>query len=396
VKYVFADSDRKADDDWGAGLSLGKPLNPSWNLEAELSGDWLDGEGGGPGDYDHIGLGVNALYFFNRSTAFSPYVLMGAGGLNTDVGDDDDWGFMANAGVGFLSRITDNLSFRADARYRWDDNAPDAREEDDFGDIIVTAGVSLALGPKAAPPPPPVKEPPKPIDSDGDGVTDDKDRCPGTPAGAKVDAKGCELDSDGDGVVDRLDQCPGTPAGAKVDAKGCELDSDGDGVVDRLDQCPGTPAGAKVDAKGCELDSDGDGVVDSLDKCPDTPPGTKVDSQGCPLPEVIVLKGVSFDYDSAVLRPDGLAALDDAAATLKRYPEIRVEIAGHTDSIASEEYNQDLSERRARSVMDYLVEHGIAAERLSAKGYGESQPVADNATEEGRASNRRVELHILK
>jgi outer membrane protein OmpA-like peptidoglycan-associated protein len=133
-----------------------------------------------------------------------------------------------------------------------------------------------------------------------------------------------------------------------------------------------------------------------MDKCPDTPAGTKVDSQGCPLPEVIVLKGVSFDYDSAVLRPDGLSVLDDAAATLKRYPEIRVEIAGHTDSIASEEYNQDLSERRAKSVLDYLVQQGIAVDRLSAKGYGESQPVADNATEEGRTSNRRVELHILK
>ena len=266
---------------------------------------------------------------------------------------------------------------------------------------------------------------PKVVDSDGDGVPDDKDRCPGTVKGAKVDAngceldgdkdgvvdrldkcpttppgrkvnaEGCELDSDGDGVVDALDKCPGTPAGAKVDANGCELDSDGDGVVDRLDQCPGTPAGRKVNAKGCDLDSDGDGVIDAMDQCPNTPAGDRVDGKGCSLPKVINLKGVNFDNDKDTLRPDALAILDEAAATLKRYPGMKVEVAGHTDNRSSDAHNLDLSQRRAKAVMDYFVGKGVEAGRLSAKGYGEAEPIADNGKADGRAQNRRVELRIL-
>jgi len=235
----------------------------------------------------------------------------------------------------------------------------------------------------------------KPLDSDGDGVSDELDRCPGTPQGARVDARGCELDNDGDGVVDALDKCPNTPAGARVNADGCELDSDGDGVVDRLDKCPNTPAGRRVDANGCELDSDGDGVVDALDKCPNTPAGDKVDNQGCSLLKTIVLKGVHFDFNTARLRADASAILDDAVANLKRYPALKVEVAGHTDSNGADAYNQRLSENRAKAVMDYFVGKGVDAARLSAKGYGESEPVADNATADGRAQNRRVELRIL-
>ncbi|MCU0841133.1 MAG: OmpA family protein [Thiobacillaceae bacterium] len=234
------------------------------------------------------------------------------------------------------------------------------------------------------------------LDSDGDGVVDRLDRCPDTPAGRKVDAQGCEPDSDGDGVVDALDKCPDTPRGAKVNAQGCELDSDGDGVVDRLDRCPGTPPGRKVDANGCELDSDGDGVVDGLDQCPDTPRGDKVDSKGCTLTSSIILKGVNFDFDADVIRDDAKPILDDAVATLKRYPALKVEVAGHTDSVNEEAYNQPLSERRAKAVMDYFVSQGIAAARLTAKGYGESSPIADNATADGRAQNRRVELRVLE
>jgi OOP family OmpA-OmpF porin len=232
-------------------------------------------------------------------------------------------------------------------------------------------------------------------DSDGDGVDDYKDRCPGTVAGAKVDAQGCELDADGDGVVDRLDACPGTPAGRKVDAQGCELDGDKDGIVDALDQCPSTPEGRKVDAQGCQLDGDKDGIVDALDQCPDTPAGDKVDNKGCTLLNTIVLKGVNFDNDLAVLHDDASAILDDAVAIFKRYPALKVEVAGHTDSSSSDTYNQQLSERRAKAVMEYFVGKGVAAEQLTAKGYGESQPVADNGTAEGRAQNRRVELRVL-
>lgn len=121
-----------------------------------------------------------------------------------------------------------------------------------------------------------------PIDTDGDGVYDGRDQCPNTPHGAKVDSVGCPIDSDGDGVADGIDQCPDTPAGAKVDAVGCPIDSDGDGVPDGIDRCPDTPRGATVDALGCPSDSDGDGVLDGLDRCPNTPPGTPVDAHGCP------------------------------------------------------------------------------------------------------------------
>ncbi|MEZ5459379.1 MAG: OmpA family protein [Steroidobacteraceae bacterium] len=238
--------------------------------------------------------------------------------------------------------------------------------------------------------------PRKVVDSDGDGVPDDMDRCPGTPAGTAVDANGCPLpgDADGDGVNDNLDRCPNTPAGARVDANGCELDADGDGVVDRLDQCPGTPAGAKVDAKGCELDSDNDGVVDSKDRCPDTPAGDRVDVNGCSFKEELKLPGVVFETNKAELVDSSTASLNDAVATLKRYPDIKVEVAGHTDSVGSDAYNRRLSQSRAETVLAYLKNAGVTNE-LTARGYGERQPIADNKTEEGRQANRRVVLRIL-
>lgn len=251
--------------------------------------------------------------------------------------------------------------------------------------------------PVAKPAPVPVSKPvPMPVDSDGDGVTDDKDRCPNTPKGAKVNMDGCELDGDGDGVVDRLDKCPTTPAGRKVDAMGCELDGDGDGVVDALDKCPTTPAGHKVNAMGCDLDSDGDGVIDRLDQCQGTPAGSKVDDRGCSLTELLILRGVNFDNDLSELRPDAQAILERAVANLKANPGVKVEIGGHTDSRNSDWYNLGLGERRAQVVMQYLISQGIDASRLTAKSYGESQPVADNETEEGRMENRRVELRIME
>ncbi len=200
-------------------------------------------------------------------------------------------------------------------------------------------------------------------------------------------------DADGDGVVDSKDQCPNTPAGAKVDAKGCELDSDGDGVVDSKDQCPGTPAGAKVNSKGCELDSDGDGVVDSKDDCPNTPAGATVNAKGCALG--IVLHDVQFKLNSGELTADSQATLDKVAASLKARSDITsVSVIGHTDSSGAAAYNQSLSEKRAKSVMDYLVSQGVDAGVLSSKGMGESSPIADNGTAEGRAQNRRVELKL--
>lgn len=229
-------------------------------------------------------------------------------------------------------------------------------------------------------------------DTDGDGVKDGSDDCPGTPPGAPVDENGCEFDDDGDGVVNSEDRCPDTPEGAEVDSRGCELDSDGDGVGNSRDECPGTPAGAAVDARGCELDGDGDGVVDSKDKCPNTPAGTPVNNEGCDLAAEHVLHGVRFEFDSARLTSESTSVLNDALEILKRNSDLQVEIAGHTDSSGPDSYNQGLSERRAKAVYDYLVDKGANASNLSYKGYGESSPVADNATREGRSENRRVEF----
>ncbi len=232
------------------------------------------------------------------------------------------------------------------------------------------------------------------IDADGDGVIDSKDQCPGTPKGTIVGADGCELDSDGDGVVDSRDQCPGTPKGAKVDRQGCqqEQDSDGDGVLDSKDRCPNTVRGAAVDRNGCELDSDGDGVVDRKDRCPGTPAGVQVDRKGCAEP--IVLKGVNFENDSAVLTATAKSILDGVAESLKKRPDIKVTIAGHTDSRGSAAYNKMLSQRRAEAVRRYLASQGVKASNLIAKGFGEEQPIATNDTAAGRAKNRRVELRM--
>ncbi len=231
-------------------------------------------------------------------------------------------------------------------------------------------------------------------DKDGDGVADAKDKCPDTPANAKVDGEGCPLDSDGDGVADYKDNCAGTPAGATVDGSGCPKDSDGDGVADYLDRCPGTPAGAPVDSNGCPKDSDGDGIADYLDKCPGTASGIKVDNKGCELKGRIQLRGVNFGNNSAQLTAASSAVLDDMAATLKRYPDQKVEVAGHTDSSGARSYNVMLSKRRAESVRQYLIGKGVAAGNLTARGYGPDSPIASNKTRDGRAQNRRVELRL--
>jgi len=225
-----------------------------------------------------------------------------------------------------------------------------------------------------------------PLDSDGDGVPDHKDKCPGTLPGVKVDINGCPLDSDGDGVPDHRDKCPGTPPGVKVDINGCPLDSDGDGVPDHKDKCPNTPAGVKVDTSGCPLDSDGDGVYDYLDKCPGTPKGATVNERGC----WAFGGNVFFDVDKWNIKPEAYSLVSEAANILKENPEMRIEIQGHTDSTGPEAYNQTLSEKRANAIMEYLVNKGIDSGRLEVKGYGESDPIGSNETAEGRQKNRRV------
>ena len=235
------------------------------------------------------------------------------------------------------------------------------------------------------------------VDTDGDGVNDDCDKCPNTPPGCPVDENGCPDDTDGDGVPDCIDKCPNTPKDCRpVDANGCAADSDGDGVKDCIDKCPNTPKGCKVDKNGCPIDSDGDGVPDCLDKCPGTPKNTPVDKNGCPPvgEELLILTGINFAFDSAKLDKASETIIDRAVQNLKRNPQMSVLIEGHTDNSGPEDYNMGLSVRRAQAVKDYIVSQGVAKERLSVKGFGESQPLVTNDTKEGRAQNRRVEFVV--
>ncbi len=240
-------------------------------------------------------------------------------------------------------------------------------------------------------------------DADGDGVFDDADACADTPAGDRVDPKGWSLpkDADGDGVTDDTDACADTPKGETVDAKGCPVpkDADGDGVNDDTDTCADTPAGTEVDAKGCPVpkDGDGDGVNDDADRCPSTPSGVEVDAEGCqvlfqPTKKTLILEGVNFETGKSTLTPESEAILNGVAESLVANDSIRVQVAGHTDNTGSLALNRRLSRARADAVRTYLISRGVAEDRLTARGYGPDQPVASNRTAEGRAQNRRVEL----
>lgn len=245
-------------------------------------------------------------------------------------------------------------------------------------------------------------------DSDNDGVADRDDRCPGTPCGAVVDEFGCPIDTDGDGVYDGIDRCPDTPKGATVNKKGCPSDSDKDGVYDGIDVCPDTPKGATVDAKGCPSDSDGDGVFDGIDLCPNTPADTEVDERGCPVETtekeeefldsgMIRESNILFELGKADLKPESRDVLDEIGKILVQWPDLKIEIGGHTDNQGAEDFNQKLSEERAAAVFEYLKANfpEINADNFTSKGFGESAPVETNDTKEGRTLNRRVEFKCL-
>ncbi len=168
-------------------------------------------------------------------------------------------------------------------------------------------------------------------------------------------------------------------------------DEDKDGVSDVNDFCPWTPEGIKVDSRGCALDADNDGVPDHLDECPGTPAGNTVNSVGCTI-KIVSLSGVHFAFDSATLTSEAKSILDNAAQIINARSDTRFAIEGHTDSSGPDNYNQSLSERRANSVLNYLVSKGVSASSLSAVGKGESSPVTSNDTREGRAKNRRVDV----
>ena len=243
------------------------------------------------------------------------------------------------------------------------------------------------------------------LDTDGDGISDYMDECGETPEAAygRVDEKGCPLDTDGDGIADYMDECANTPAeaGVAVDAKGCPLDTDGDGVADYLDHCPNTPAAAigHVDTNGCELDSDGDGVPDYMDECP-LVEGTRA-NKGCPEVKREVRKllqkamqGIEFETGKAAIKKKSFALLDEIATIFIENSNYMIEIQGHTDNTGKAEVNKRISQQRAEAVKKYLEKKGVDGSRMTAVGYGQDEPIADNKTAAGRQKNRRVEFKI--
>ncbi|HVG57833.1 MAG TPA: immunoglobulin-like domain-containing protein [Hyalangium sp.] len=238
-------------------------------------------------------------------------------------------------------------------------------------------------------------EPPE--DSDRDGILDDLDRCPNVPGLPGL--QGCP-DRDGDSLEDEVDHCPSEPG--PVARQGCpEKDSDGDSLMDEEDACPTEPG--PRERQGCPIrDRDQDTVEDMRDNCPDE--AGPVENEGCPAEEkqlvviqtdrIAIKDKVHFDFDKATIQPRSFGLLDQVARVLREHPEIlTVSINGHTDSQGPADYNRNLSQRRAESVREYLIQKGgIAPERLQAQGFGEDQPIETNATNAGRAANRRVEF----
>jgi OOP family OmpA-OmpF porin len=223
-----------------------------------------------------------------------------------------------------------------------------------------------------------------------------------------VDKRGCELDEDMDGVADGLDRCAGTPKGATVDAEGCTHDADADGIWDGIDQCPITPTGCTVNPNGCPTDYDQDGICDGLDQCPDSPVAAKVDRTGCPIvvsdketqlleTGMIRLQNINFDTGRAAILPESESVLDEVGNILARWPELKIEVGGHTDSRGSPAKNTELSRARARAVMGYLLSKfpELNSNQFTTAGYGASRPIAPNGTVLGRAKNRRVEFKVL-
>ncbi|MCK5834092.1 OmpA family protein, partial [bacterium] len=197
------------------------------------------------------------------------------------------------------------------------------------------------------------------------------------------------------------DRCPATPRGARVDDSGCPVDSDRDQVADFKDKCPKTPEGCIVDEFGCPLDNDNDGVCNGVDKCPNTPKDVEVNEDGCPKAKKLrkgesIRVKVYFETAKWDITHQGTKDLQEAYRILKAYPEMRVLIEGHTDSKGTDEYNRELSIKRAKSIKSWLITQGIADNRLETIGYGETRPVDTNETPDGRANNRRIEFRCIE
>ncbi|MGI4872000.1 MAG: OmpA family protein [Janthinobacterium lividum] len=364
-------------------------------------------------------LKLNNGHILKENFPVQPYLMAGGGLFISDTSVPNPGSFRNNiyapevfgaAGLRFPVSSVVSIDLQTALHYAFNDYNDGVNAGKLFDRYLISSlGLTFAFGDK---------------DSDGDGVRDRRDKCPDTPAGVTVDVNGCPIDTDGDGVADYQDQCPtekgvvalqgcpdddndgvanasdkcpSTPAGVRVDTNGCPVDSDGDGVADYLDKCPNTPRGVKVDTNGCPIDRDGDGVPDNEDRCPDRP--GPASNKGCPeikaeAKKILneATKYINFDFNKATLKPSSFPKLDQMVQILNEYPDYSLSIAGHTDSKGADDYNLRLSYERAASARVYMLSKGISADRIESRGYGETKPIADNATEAGQALNRRVDF----
>jgi OOP family OmpA-OmpF porin len=318
-----------------------------------------------------------------------PYISAGLGAHMYKV----YYGAFAPVGIGFRINLFDEAGVFVNTQYR----VPITYETANYH-FFNSFGIYGAVGKKKEEPVKvievPVAEPPK--DSDGDGIIDDKDKCPTVPGVAKYD--GCPVpDTDKDGINDDNDKCPTVPGVARY--QGCPIpDTDKDGINDEEDKCPSVPGVARY--QGCPIpDTDGDGINDEEDKCPQLA-GTK-ENMGCPEIKADIkskvdfaARNIYFASGSYKLLSKSNKGLNDVAQIMKDNPQMKLSIDGHTDNSGKPDKNQVLSQSRANAVMQYLVSKGVDASRLNASGHGQDLPIASNKTPAGRQKNRRVELKL--
>jgi len=431
--HIFSGNENvKNSPEYGLGISY----NFTDHWAAELTGSMYEMKdtSGTAVEADVIAGRLDALYHFQPKEKIIPYFAVGLGGvsIDTDPSGHDSEDYTFNYGFGLKIFTTKDLALRLDLRHlmRFDSSAGHFYD-DYWNNLLVSGGIAYQIGGADI-------SSPMLIDGDEDGIVDNRDRCLDTPPGYPVDQNGCPVDSDGDGVVDAEDLCAATDAGLEVDANGCPIvavetvieDTDGDGIADIDDKCPNTPLEIPVNSYGCPLDSDGDTIFDIDDDCPNTPAGTAVGPDGCGPDEVNIKMRYEDDSSKAAAfsseHPEGddLAALAEqesldlrirfapnrsvidprhdadmkkAAAFIAAHPGVRVMVEGHTDSTGASGANLRLSQKRADTVRWILVrDYGVPADRIIAKGFGESKPIADNTTQEGRARNRRVLMSVIQ
>ncbi len=378
------------DMDYGLSLSYWKGLTKTVDFSLKANGvfhDFIQSDRGLPTTKTEFGAELEPTLNFRPygdNSIIAPFLTGGVGGGYYT----NKFGAYAPVGVGVQANFNSITYIFLQAQYRFT-LVPKVLDDA----ILYSLGFAQNIGKldPPAPPPPPV---PVVTDRDNDGVQDVDDKCPDTPGSAAL--MGCP-DRDGDGIADGDDKCPDQAGTAKYE--GCPVpDTDGDGINDESDKCVTVAGVAKY--QGCPVpDTDGDGVNDDDDKCVSRP--GPASNQGCPeiAKEVIekvnfAAKNVFFATGSFKLLPKSFASLKGVADLMKADESLMIDVDGHTDAQGTDVSNQTLSENRAAAVKDYLTSQGVAASRMVSTGYGETKPVADNATAAGRAKNRRTEMTV--